>query len=394
MSRASNRPERRARWAAIFAMAGVLGLAAITPTATMAAASAGVVTPTDQPSSSGWPAAGVLRTVHTAGRVEVADDRVLYSWPGVYFESRFRGTGIGVKLDDPSNDYDVQVDGTTVSTLVTPEPGTHWITGLAPGAHRVRLVKRTESPWATSQFAGFVPAVNGAMLARPSARSRQIEFIGDSYTAGYGNLSSTRDCTSEDVNRTTNADRSFGALTAKDLNADFQINGYSGRGMVRNYNGQDAGVDYRTFYDRALLAVEGDRWPVDRSWRPQLVVVGLGINDFSTAVNPVEVWTSDTLLAAYRTAYHAFIDKLRARYGPRAVILVSATALSNTTQFADAARQIVQERHDQGDDRVRYWYYDTAGMDYGGCHWHPSVADHRLIADRLEAVIATLPLRW
>lgn len=58
---------------------------------------------------------------HTVGRVKkAADGTVQYGWPGVYFEGRFRGTGVGVVLDDADNDYDVQVDGTTVATLVTP----------------------------------------------------------------------------------------------------------------------------------------------------------------------------------------------------------------------------------------------------------------------------------
>jgi lysophospholipase L1-like esterase len=334
-----------------------------------------------------------LSQVHTAGRVEAAGDVLRYSWPGVYFEGRFRGTGVGIVLNDAAADYDVQIDGVTVATLVTPGRTTHWVRDLAAGIHRVRLVKRSESPWAVSEFGGFRPVAGGAILPGPAPRHRQIEFIGDSYTAGYGNLSASRDCTGDEVNRTTNADLSFGARTARRLHADYQINAFSGRGMVRNYNGGEPGTSYRTYYDRALLSVAGDVWPPGR-WRPQLVVVGLGINDFSTAINPGEPWTPESLVAAYRTAYQGFIDKLRARYGPRTIIVVSATAVSGTTAFADTARQVVQERNDSGDSRVRYWYYDSAGLDYGGCHWHPSLRDHEVIADRLEAYLGTLPLRW
>lgn len=330
-----------------------------------------------------------LAQLHTAGRVEAAGNSLQYSWPGVYFEGRFRGTGVGIVLSDAAADYDVQVDGTTVATLVTPGQTTYWVTGLADGKHRVRLVKRSESPWATSEFGGFVAAPGGAILGRPAARSRQIEFIGDSYTAGYGNTSSTRDCTSEDVNHTSDADLSFGALTARRLNADYQINAYSGRGVVRNYDGGEPGVTFRTFYDRALLNVDGDVWPKPRSWQPQLVVVGLGINDFSTAIHDGEAWTPETLVAAYHSAYQAFVDKLRARYGPRTVIVLSATYMSNTTLLADTVQRIVQERNSRGDNRIRYWYYD--GLDYLGCHWHPSVHDHQLIADQLTTLVATLP---
>jgi lysophospholipase L1-like esterase len=337
-------------------------------------------------------AAGPVRA-HTAGRVQVSGDAAQFSWPGVYFEGRFRGTGVGIILNDGAADYDVQVDGATVATLVAPGQITYRVSGLSPGVHRVRLVKRSESPWAVSEFGGFVATAGGAILPGPAPRSRQIEFIGDSYTAGYGNLSASRDCTGDEVNRTTNADVSFGALTARRLHADYQLNAFSGRGMVRNYNGGEPGTSYRTYYERALLSVDGDVWRPGR-WRPQVVVVGLGINDFSTAINAGEVWTPESLVSAYRSAFLTFIGQLRERYGPRTTIVVSATPVSGSTQPAEVAQQVVRERNAQGDSRVRYWFYDSAGLDYGGCHWHPSARDHVVIADRLEAYLATLPLRW
>jgi len=340
------------------------------------------------------PAPGALAQAHIGGRVEIGRGTVKYSWPGVYFEGRFRGTGVGIVLDDADNDYDIAIDGATAATLVTPGRTTHWIKGLAPGTHRIRLVKRTESPWAAGAFGGFVAAPGGAILPKPHARGRQIEFIGDSYTVGYGNTSPTRECTAAEVNRTTDADHSFGALAARRLNADYQINAFSGRGLVRNYNGGEPGTDYRTYYDRALLNIDGNIWQNPGTWRPQLVVIGLGINDFSTALNPGEQWTPETLITAYRDAYQAFLDKLRARYGPRTIIVVSATYLYNTTIYAETAQQIVQTRNAQGDNRIRYWYYGNEDLDYSGCHWHPSLHDHQLIADRLNNYIAALPLRW
>lgn len=336
--------------------------------------------------------ATVLSSVHTAGRTERAGGVLQYSWPGVYFEARFRGTAIGMAFNDAAADYDVQVDGTTVDTLVTPGQTTYWVKGLTNRTHSVRVVKRSESPWATSEFGGFVVGRGGVLSGHPAARHRQIEFIGDSYTAGYGDMSDTRDCTSDQVNRTTNADLSFGALTAHRLNADYQINAFSGRGMVRNYNGGEPGTSYRTYYDRALLAVADDVWHRPPSWHPQVVVIGLGINDFSTPINPGEPWTPETLATAYHDAYQAFIDKIRAQYGPRTYIVVSATYVYNTTLPSELAQQIVRERNTAGDPRVGYWYYD--GLDYLACHYHPSLHDHQLIADQLTAFLDALPLRW
>lgn len=334
------------------------------------------------------PAADLPPTVHTAGRVSPVDGGLAFSWPGVYFEGRFRGTGVGVVLDDAVADYDVAVDGRRVATWVAPGRGTRWVTGLTDGEHTVRVVKRSESTWATSTFGGFVPVAGGALLAAPAPRDLQLEFLGDSYTAGYGNESTTRECTGDEVHRTTNADLSFGALTARALDADYQVNAFSGRGMVRNYGGGEPGTSYRTYADRALLAVPGDVWQRPAGWQPDAVVVGLGINDFSTPVGAGEPWTTTTLRTAYVAAYDAFVASLRARYGPDTFLVLGAP--DTAPDVVTLTREVAAGHVDRGDDRVVPWVY--GGLDLGGCHWHPSLADHRAIAGRLTALLRSLPL--
>lgn len=331
-------------------------------------------------------------TAHTAGRVVASGGTWQHAWPGVYVEGRFRGTGVGVVLDDATGDYDVAVDGRTVATLVTPGSTTYRVTGLAAGDHTVRVVKRSEVPWATSTFGGFVPVDGSQVLPAPPARDLQLEFAGDSYTAGYGNTSTSRECTGDQVTRTTNADLSFGALTARALGADYQLNAFSGRGMVRNYAGGEPGTSYRTYEDRALPFVDA-AWDRPASWQPDAVVVGLGINDFSTPLNANEQWpTTAALREAWVEAYHGYLDELRARYGPDTFLVVSATSVHTGTDLPDLAQRVVDERNDDGDDRVRYWYYGSEGLDYGGCHWHPSVRDHEVIAAQLTAYLRALPL--
>ncbi|MFG2576704.1 GDSL-type esterase/lipase family protein [Streptomyces sp. NPDC048481] len=388
------RRTRHRRTAVFTALAAALVATLLSGAGAAGPAQAAPTTRADAPARQGHQrqpvrAKGVLAGVHTAGRVKDAGSTVQYSWPGVYFEGRVRGTGVGVVLDDPAADYDVQVDGVTVATLVMPGRTTHWVDGLADRTHTVRLVKRNDTPWATSTFGGFLAAPGGAVLSRPAARGRQIEFIGDSLTVGYGNLSTSRDCTSDQVGRTTDADVSYGALTARRLGADYQLNAYSGLGMVRNYNGGSPDVTYRTFYDRALLDVAGDVWRNPGTWRPRLVVVHLGTNDFSTAVNPGEPWTPESLAAAYRTAYGDFLRKLRTRYGAGTTIVAVGAG-----SFAGQVQQVVKARADAGDGRVRYWFLDDSGLDFTGCHWHYSAHDDRVVADRLTSFVAGLPIGW
>ncbi|MFK4272926.1 SGNH/GDSL hydrolase family protein [Streptomyces milbemycinicus] len=110
------------------------------------------------------------------------------------------------------------------------------------------------------------------------------------------------------------------------------------------------------------------------------MVVNLGTNDFSTAINPGEPWTPDSLAAAYRTAYGDFLQKLRTRYGVTTTIVAVGTG-----QFAGHVQQVVKARNDAGDSRVRYWSLDDSGLDFLGCDWHYSAHDDRLISDRLTS---------
>jgi lysophospholipase L1-like esterase len=367
----------RALAAALFAVA--VAVTAIPPTGEARAATA------DPATSSG----SAATQAHTAGRVKAVGESVQYSWPGIYFEGRFRGTGVGIVLNDPAADYDVQVDGAIVATLVRPGQTTRWVNGLSNTEHTVRLVKRNESQWVGSEFGGFVAAPGGAILAKPVARGRQVEFIGDSLTVGYGNASGSRDCTGDQVSRTTNTDRSYGALTARGLGADYQVNAFSGKGMVRNYNGGEPGSHYRSYYDRALLHVPGDVWNPG-TWRPRLVVVYLGTNDFSTELNPGEPWaTRDALAAAYRTAYGDFVQKLRNRYGGDTTIVAVGSG-----SFANDVQRVVRERNGAGDSRVRYWFLDSNGLDFQGCHYHFSTADHKVVAGRFRTFVDGLGVRW
>ncbi|GIF08469.1 hypothetical protein Asi03nite_60070 [Actinoplanes siamensis] len=336
------------------------------------------------------PVTPALDQVHTAGRVVTVGTGAAFTWPGVYFEGRFRGTAVGIAIEDPTGDYDVRIDGGEPVTLVTPDATTHWITGLVDGVHTVRLSKRTESPWNAAQFGGLVPAPGGKILPAPAARRRQIEFIGDSWTAGYGDMSTGRDCSGPGVlTRNSNADQAFGARTARALDADYQIDAWSGIGMVRNYNGGSPGTDYRTYYDRALQAVDESVWRRPRSWHPGTVVIGLGINDFSTPLNPGERWADEAALAAdFVAAYQGFLDQVRQRYGAGTRIVLTYPDLSyRTTALADSIQRIVQDRNARGDRRVTALYYDNAalGLDLLGCDWHPSLHDHQILADALIA---------
>jgi lysophospholipase L1-like esterase len=236
--------------------------------------------------------------VHVGGRVVAEPAGALgFGWPAVYFEARFRGRGVRVAFDAPAEHMRLLIDGAEKAVFRSAGRVDARFEGLEAGDHVVRLEKMTESQTGGGRFLGFFPA-GGAVPLPVSARRRQIEFIGDSYTVGYGNTSASRECTSEQVHDRTDSQQAFGPLVARRLDADYRINAYSGFGIVRNYGGGSPGLSLPAIYDR-LKPDDGRRLDRgSRGWRPQVIVVNLGTNDFSTPVKPGERWRDRAALEA------------------------------------------------------------------------------------------------
>src|SRR5205085_1653153 len=112
-----------------------------------------------------------------------------------------------------------------------------------------------------------------------AARRRQIEFVGDSSMTGYGDRSQSRVCTGDGIRASTDTQQGYAALTAKHFDADYQINAYSGRGMVRNYGGVEPDKTLPQLYPYTLFDKTGPY--DDDAWQPRIIVVKLDA-DFAT----------------------------------------------------------------------------------------------------------------
>lgn len=319
--------------------------------------------------------------VHTGGRtVTAADGSQSFGWPGVYFEARFRGTAVRVRFDAPADHLRLSIDGKEHRVFRAPGIVNLVINGLAPGEHVVRLDKLTESQSGSSRFIAF-DAPGGTALP-PQPRKRQIEFIGDSFTVGYGNTSPGTTCTPQQVHALTDTSQAFGPLVASAVGADYRIHAYSGYGMVRNYDGNVQDQSLPLLYPRAI---PGDAEPAaaaDPGWKPGVIAIGLGGNDFSTPVKSGEAWRdADGLRAAYRDRYVAFVTELAARQ-PQARFLLLTSDLFHAEVSAVVARL-------DPSLRARVRTLRITGFELTGCQWHPSLADHRLAAKLIGEALAT-----
>jgi lysophospholipase L1-like esterase len=325
--------------------------------------------------------------VHVGGRTAPAGDGSLrFGWPAVYFEGRFRGTGVEVAAESGTEFMRITVDGEEKAVLKRPGAARLQLRGLAHGEHVIRLEKQTESQSGGGRFLGF-RALDGGEPLPPRPRTRRIEFIGDSYTVGYGNTSPVRACPGEGVHDTTDTQRAFGPLLANKLGADYRIVAWSGRGIVRNYNGAVPGETLPVVYRRLLPDDPSQLDTAAGAWRPQLIVVNLGTNDFSTPLNAGERWKDQAELRAdYRRRYTAFARELIAKQPQAKLILMGSDA------FFGEVRQVAAALNAGGARRATALRFGD--LELTGCDYHPSLEDHRRLAALLETTIAAQPDLW
>ena len=359
----------------VAAAAAAVGLGAV---AGLTSCSANTPHRSSRSSESGPP--GSVRFV---GRVEVGPgDEARYAWSGAGFVARFSGTGASVRLSDDRNQHQVVLDGRPVRTLVTTRGVERYLVaeGLPPGEHRVELHRRTEALFGVTRFLG-IEVANGHLLDTGKAPIRRVEVVGDSISCGYGNEGTTPDCRfSPD---TENHFQSYGAVLARGLSAELSTVAWSGRGVVKNYDG-GPGDHMGRLYERILPESSSSRWSEHES--NDAVIVNLGTNDFSTEPDPDE--------GAFVRGYVALLELIR-RNNPHAFILCTVGPMLGGRDLERARAAIaraVELRSSAGDALVTVHRMTTANEN-PGCDWHPGGATHRRMAEELAAPIRAA-LRW
>jgi lysophospholipase L1-like esterase len=314
--------------------------------------------------------------VHYVGRVDTKEpDVARFAWSGSGAIVRFRGTSLAVKLAG-GQQYTVLVDGKVGAKLVAAEGNNALAAGLVDGEHTVELYRRTEAAEGEAQILGFDWG-EGELLP-PAPVTRRLEFVGDSITCGYGVDGPDMNCGfSPD---TENHYLTYAALAARNLQAELSTVAWSGKGVVCNY-GDDASscVDpLPTYYERALPSRADSAWDFSR-FQPDAVVVNLGTNDFSTAVDPDQA----TFVAGYR----ALLTRIRGHY-PNAHILCTNGPMLSGADLATLRGYLQSVVTELSDPKVSTFEIPPQdGSDGFGCDWHPSAARHQKVAAVVEAAL-------
>jgi lysophospholipase L1-like esterase len=301
------------------------------------------------------------------------------AWSGTGFIARFEGTGLSFVQSGSSIQYTVLVDGELKPNLVT-QSGQHAYvvaTGLPTGEHTVEIYRRGEASFGVTTLLS-VEVEGGQLLDPPSRSERSIEVFGDSITCGYGNEGELASCPfSAD---TENHYLTYAAIMARSFDAELSTVAWSGKGVVINYGG-DMSTTLPQMAERAVPSSSTSVWDFSVAPEPDLVIINLGTNDFSTENDPSD--------ADFVSGYGALLRTIRSRY-PKAFILCTVGPLLSGSDLAKARSGIeaaVNQRKDEGDQAIMAYAMQT-GNPSPGCDWHPSLATHEAMADELGSVIA------
>jgi lysophospholipase L1-like esterase len=326
--------------------------------------------------------------IHYSGRFDLSQPGVAKcSWPATAITLRFKATAINAKLGLGENRFTVVLDNQPLKRLTgkigdsktDPETRVYALaTGLTPSEHTVTLFKNTETNVGDATFAGFqLPA--GAETLSPSVFKRKIEVIGDSISAGFGIEGA--DQNERFMPSTENAYLTYGALTARALQAEYSCIAWSGRTLWPTFTIPE-------IYNRTLPRGPEPIWPGDAQL-PDVYVINLSTNDFSRPENPAE--------EAWVKAYRDFIATLRAKSPDATIYCAQGPMLSDTwpreRKVRSTARayieRVVRESNAAGDSKVHFIEFELQDIPKNGAGsaYHPNVKTNQIMAAKLTAAI-------
>jgi lysophospholipase L1-like esterase len=213
------------------------------------------------------------------------------------------------------------VDGAPVRKLEIGQENTSVLLfqaqGEQPETHTIRIVKLTENLKTELGIASF--SMDGEIQAPESgAKQKRIEFIGDSITCGFGNLTDERDRWFY----TADEDASFahGPMAAEKLGMDYSVISISGICATQNagipIQDKLAGTGLQSA-EKPEPAIKYETYDFEKNHN-DYVVLNLGTNDacgISLSAEPTAVYEN------FKKGYRSLIETIRKANGKDTYII-------------------------------------------------------------------------
>jgi len=328
--------------------------------------------------------------VRIMGRHLIEEDgAVAFAASGVTFFVRFQGTRLVARIDDEFRDgtgynwFTVVVDGGEPVRFRT-RPGQRdyvLAEGLPHGEHALALSKASEGQNGHNRLVSF----SGAELLVPDPLpERRIEFIGDSITSGYGADPAPVPCGAGTAFDPTHAWAAYGPRLARTLGAQWMLSSVSGIGVLRNWDSLAPVMPDVWGGVRMEFAEPVPAWDTAR-YRPDLVVVALGTNDFSAGAGPEPRAPLDG--EAFVHAYARFLSTVRAAHPGVPFLLLNSPVFDaeRRARLEGYLQRVVERRATEGDTAISTFSF--SGRYVAGCQGHPGRDEHVAMAAELEPAV-------
>ncbi|MBU2986492.1 electron transporter RnfD [Saccharophagus degradans] len=323
------------------------------------------------------------------GRIDFSDVKApSLSWPGTSIKANFTGEHLEVVLDDQNgkNFFNVIIDGNDrFPYVLEAKQGEHRYlisSALSKGKHSVEIYKRTEGEEGATLFKGLWLADDSYLLTPPKRPKRRVEIYGDSITSGMGNEGANNGA--DHLGSEKNNYLAYGAITARNLNAELHTISQSGIGVMVSW----FPFIMPQFYNQLSAVGNNDSIWDFKQWTPHVVVINLMQND-SWLIDREKRLTPIPTDAQRIAHYQAFVQSIRAEY-PKAQIICALGSMDATAneKWPNYVREAVKNMQDNGDNKI-----DTIFFEYTGYGQHPRVAQHNANAEKLTKFIKK-KMKW
>lgn len=316
--------------------------------------------------------------IQYTGRIDNTNPLLPRFWqPGVYISFRFTGNTCELLLNDEmlwgSNHNYIQliVDGNAIRLQTKTKSDTLAVTAYLSAAtqHTVILCKNTEANIGYMQFGG----IRCKELLQPLPKPvRKIECIGNSITCGTGSDVSEVPCGTGKWQDQHNAWFSYGAVMARQLNAQFHLSSVSGIGLMQSCCNMR--ITMPQVFDKVNMRNDSIQWSFT-NYQPDVVTICLGQND---GIQEVTIFCKN---------YIAFVKKLRSYYPTAKFVLISSPMADDALRkfMYTCITKVEAEVKKSGDKNI--CSYTFTRQYKGGCDNHPSLQEHQLIASELTVFI-------
>ena len=316
------------------------------------------------------------------GRIHWDDTVAVFNYPGVTAMFDFEGTALAMHAKEGSGYFMVEIDtiapfkinfADSVSTIMLAD-------SLAKGVHSARIIYAIEGHEKQPAINGFTIYGPGAkLLPAPKRPELKIEFIGNSITCGYGTEADSGQVHFSYDNE--NHTLSYTALTARALNADYNVVAKSGIGMYRSYGGPIEGTPGNRIpdlYDRTLFYTADYDWD-HSSFDPNIICINLGTNDTS-----LEQFDA----SLFEAKYNEFLNHLRELHPAAKIVVLNGPMLNG--KWFDTMNESL-DRVAEGREGVYRFNFEPCTGELGyGADFHPSRAQSEKSASELIPFLQSL----